>query len=294
MRIGLLHSVIRKDEKLLIQAFQAQPDVTLVPIDDRKLAFRPGRPPADVDLLLARSVSHSRNVNAVRLFEAAGVRCVNPGQVIEVCGDKLQTSLALGRADVPQPGLRIAFTEDTALAAIEELGYPVVLKPVTGSWGRLIAKINDREAAEALLEHKATLGSYQHSIFYIQKYVEKGGRDIRAFVVGDRCIAAIYRDSAHWKTNTALGAVASNCPVTEELGELSVRAARAVAGEIVAVDLFETAEGLLVNEINDTMEFKNSIDTTGVDIPAAIAAYTVAVARGELSLCDRHEVAHVS
>ena len=150
----------------------------------------------------------------------------------------------------------------------------MVLKPAVGSWGRLLSKINDREAAESILEHKSVLGSYHHSIFYIQKYVDKqGGRDIRSFVVGDDCIAAIYRTSEHWITNTARGAKATGCPVTPEIAEISLAAAQAVGGGVVAIDLFETPSGLQVNEVNYTMEFKNSIDTTGVNIPQHIAAY---------------------
>ena len=161
------------------------------------------------------------------------------------------------------------------MQAIEELGYPVVLKPAVGSWGRLLSKINDRDAAETGLEHKTVLGSYHHSIFYIQQYIEKQGRDIRSFVVGGDCIAAIYRTSDHWITNTARGAQASKCEVTAEVAEISLAAAKAVGDGIVAVDLFESADGLLVNEVNYTMEFRNSIDTTGVDIPARVASYVI-------------------
>ena len=149
-----------------------------------------------------------------------------------------------------------------------------------GSWGRLIAKINDRQAAEAILEHKQILGSYHHSIYYIQAYVEKPGRDIRSFVVGDETIAAIYRTSEHWITNTATGGVASNCPVTPELNELSLAAAKAVGGGVVAVDLMESPDGLTVIEVNYTMEFRNSIDTTGVDIPGKMIDYLIQEAQG--------------
>ena len=165
------------------------------------------------------------------------------------------------------------FTEASALDALDDIGYPAVLKPAVGSWGRLLSKVNDRDAAESILEHKTILGSYHHSIFYIQEYVEKHGRDIRSFVVGDQCIAAIYRDSAHWITNTARGAKASNCPVTGEVAAISLAAAGAVGGGILAVDLFETAHGLVVNEVNYTMEFRNSIDTTGVNIPGRMVEY---------------------
>ncbi len=282
MKIGFLHSLIRREEKLLINEFSRQDDVELVMIDDRKLIFEMGQNGLQLDVLIERSINHSRAMHALILFESNGIRCVNKSQVALTCGDKLLTSKALQEHGVPQPPVSIAFTEDSALEAIEKMGYPVVIKPAVGSWGRLLAKINDRDAAEALLEHKTILGSYHHSIFYIQKYVEKKGRDIRAFVVGDECIAAIYRESPHWITNTARGGRAVNCPVTDELADISLKAAAAVGGGIVAIDVFESENGLLVNEVNYTMEFKNSIETTGVNIPAKIVNYVVKVGRGEM------------
>ncbi|TFH50870.1 MAG: lysine biosynthesis protein LysX [Lysobacterales bacterium] len=274
MKVGFLHSLIRKDEKLLLDEFRDRKGIELVMLDDRKLIFDLQSRP-DVDVVLERCINHSRAMHGLRLLESAGVSCINTSEVARICGDKILTSLALKEDGVPQPELRIAFTEESALNAIEELGYPAVLKPAVGSWGRLLSKVNDREAAESILEHKAILGSYHHSIFYIQKYVEKQGRDIRSFVVGDECIAAIYRSSSHWITNTALGGIATGCPVTDEISEISLRAARAVGGGIVAIDLFETPRGLLVNEVNYTMEFKNSIATTGVNIPAKMVDFVV-------------------
>ena len=273
MRIGLLHSLIRKEEKLLIEAFR-NAGVDPVMIDDRKLILDFHNAP-DIDILVERSINHSRALHALRLFESAGVRCVNSHHVSQVCGDKLLTTAALKESGIAQPECRVAFTEESALQAIEELGYPVVLKPAVGSWGRLLSKINDRDAAETVLEHKTVLGSYHHSIFYIQQYVEKHTRDIRSFVVGDECIAAIYRSSDHWITNTARGATASKCEVSNDIAAISIAAAKAVGGGIVAVDLFESAQGLLVNEVNYTMEFRNSIDTTGIDIPAVVASYVI-------------------
>jgi len=273
MRIGFLDSLIRKEEKLLIDEFR-QRGVELVMLDDRKLIFDLESAPS-VGVVLERCINHSRAMHGLRLLESSGIRCINSSEVSRVCGDKILTSLALKEANVPQPPLRVAFTEESALDAIEELGYPVVLKPAVGSWGRLLSKVNDREAAESLLEHKSILGSYHHSIFYIQKYVEKQGRDIRSFVVGDECIAAIYRSSPHWITNTARGAVATGCPVTDEIGAVSLAAAQAVGGGVLAVDLFETPDGVLVNEVNYTMEFRNSINTTGVNIPARMVEYVL-------------------
>ncbi|MCS7040783.1 MAG: lysine biosynthesis protein LysX, partial [Caldilineales bacterium] len=234
--------------------------------------------------VLERSLSTARGLYALRLLEMAGIPTVNRYATAATCADKLLTTAALTDAGLPQPQTRIAFSTDAALRAIEELGYPVVLKPVVGSWGRLLARINDRDAAEAILEHKETLGSYQHGIFYIQKYISKPGRDIRAFVVGDETIAAIYRHSPHWITNTARGGQAENCPITPELDRLCRAAAQAVGGGVVAIDLLEDPDrGLLVNEVNHTMEFRNSIAPTGVDIPGRVAAYVLAVAQGRVT-----------
>ncbi|MBI2547747.1 lysine biosynthesis protein LysX [Candidatus Woesearchaeota archaeon] len=271
MKIGFLHSLIRPEEKMLIEEFQRRKNVELVMMDDREFEFTLGKTTFPVDIVIERCINHSRALHALRLLESAGIRCVNSYKAATICGDKLLTSTVLAEQGVPQPEVRIAFTEPSALHAMETMGYPVVLKPAVGSWGRLLAKINDRDAAEAILEHKTVLGSYHHSIFYIQKYVaKKQGRDIRSFVIGDQCIAAIYRTSPHWKTNTALGGKASKCVITKELADISVRAARAVHGDIVAIDVFETNDGLVINEVNYTMEFRNSIQTTGVNIPKLI------------------------
>jgi [lysine-biosynthesis-protein LysW]--L-2-aminoadipate ligase len=180
---------------------------------------------------------------------------------------------------VPQPHNVVAFTPEAALEAIEAFGYPVVLKPVVGSWGRLLAKVNDRDAAEALLEHKSTLGSVQHSVFYIQEFIKKPGRDIRAIVVGDRVLTAIYRKSEHWITNTARGGEGEICPITPEIEDICLRATRAVGGGVLAVDLVEHPEkGLVVNEINHTMEFHTAQPITGVDIAKEVVAYVLEVA----------------
>ena len=275
MKVGFLHSLIRFEEKQLLAEFRRRKDVDLIELDDRQLCFDLETTPR-IDVAFERCISHSRSLYSLQLLELAGVPCINQAEVARICGDKIESSIALAKHGIAQPQLRVAFTETQALAAIEELGYPVVLKPVIGSWGRLLSLINDRAAAETVLEHKQVLGSYQHSIFYIQEYIEKRGRDIRTFVVGDQCIAGIYRESSHWITNTARGAVAVNCPITDEITEISLAAATAVGGGILAIDLFESPRGLLVNEVNYTMEFRNSIAPTGVDIPAKMVDYVIA------------------
>lgn len=276
----MIASRIRVEEKHLLAKFEER-GISATLINDDELILNISEPstPLPYDVILERSVSTSRGLYALRLLEMAGNIVINRWQTANTCADKLLTSAALKEANIPQPKVRVAFTQESALQAIEEMGYPVILKPVIGSWGRLLARVNDREAAEAVLEHKEVLGGYQHSIFYIQELIRKPGRDIRAFVVGDTCICAIYRNSSHWITNTARGGQASNCPVTPELDELCVKAARAVGGGVVAVDVLEDPDrGFLINEINHTMEFRNSIAPTGVDIPGAVVDYALKMA----------------
>ncbi|WP_089718581.1 lysine biosynthesis protein LysX [Candidatus Entotheonella palauensis] len=277
MRVGVLCSRVRVEEKLLFEAMR-QKGIEYDKIDDREVIFQLNEKDAaafNYDVILERSVNHSRALYALQIFNDWGIKTVNTASVARVCGDKFITSQALLKHGVPTPRTALAFTPESALEAIERMGYPVVLKPCVGSWGRLISKINDRQAAEAILEHKQILGSYHHSIYYIQEYVNKPGRDIRSFVVGDETIAAIYRTAEHWITNTATGGKASNCPVTPEVDALSRAAAQAVGGGLVAVDLMESDQGMQVIEVNYTMEFRNSIHTTGVDIPSKMTDYVV-------------------
>ena len=282
-RVGMLLSRVRVEEKLLLAELERR-HITVETIDDRTLVLDLDRPRREWDVVLARSVSHSRTLYALRVLEGWSVPTVNHHAVVATCGDKLLTTMALIEHGVPTPRTRLAFTAEAALEAVEATGYPAVLKPVVGSWGRLLARLNDRHAAEAVLEHRETLGSPQHAVFYVQEHVDKPGRDIRAFVVGDETICAIYRHSPHWITNTARGGRAENCPVTHELDALCRAAARAVGGGVLAVDVLESPQGLLVSEINDTMEFRNSIDTTGVNIPGRIVDHVLAVARQEVAV----------
>jgi [lysine-biosynthesis-protein LysW]---L-2-aminoadipate ligase len=285
VRLAILTSRIRVEEKLLIEALR-QRAIAFDIIDDGELLFDLSNPDErwrEYDAVLYRSVSQSRGLAVLHILEHWGIPVYNSAAVTATCNDKLLTTLALLRADIPTPRTLLAFEPQVTVRAMEMLGYPVVLKPTTGSWGRLLARINDRDAAEAVLEHQETLGSYQHHIHYVQEHITKPQRDIRAFVVGERTICAIYRTSEHWVTNTARGAVASNCPITPELESLCRRAAQAVGGGILAIDVFEDPQrGLLVNEINATMEFRNSIAPTGVDIPNLMLDYVLSNVREEV------------
>ena len=281
-KIGFLYSRMRIEEKLLLEELQSRPGIEVVMINDDQEFFDIGKKPFEVDVLFERSISYNRGLYISRIFEAFGVPVVNPSKIAGRCGDKYVTSQILIHAGIPTPRVLMAFSEESALKATQEIGYPCVMKPVIGSWGRLLAKVDNVFSAEAFIEHKTILGGSNHQIFYIQKYIEKPGRDIRAFCIGEEPICAIYRSSENWITNTARGAVATNCPMTSEINDLVTRTARAIGSGLLAIDIFETPTGLEVNEVNHTMEFRNSIQTTGVNIPKRMVDYVLLISK-ELS-----------
>jgi [lysine-biosynthesis-protein LysW]--L-2-aminoadipate ligase len=250
------------------------------PVNDRTLVGHLQSPPPAQHYrgVLNRIMSHTRSGYAARLFEATGHRVLNSSQVIETCGDKILTSLALVRAGLPTPRTVVAVTPDAALEAIEAIGYPAVVKPTVGSWGRLLSKVNDRDAAETLIEHKQAMRSPAHSVFYVQEFIDKPGRDIRAIVLGDQVIAAVYRRSEHWITNTARGATTESCELSPDLVKLSLQAAEAVGGGMLAVDLIERSDGeVLVTEVNHTMEFHGLAEVADVDVADAVVDHVLEV-----------------
>ena len=291
MTVGLLYSRIRRDEKLLLSELRDRGH-TVEKIDVRDLQFTLDGPPAaidGVDLVVDRTLATSRSLYATQFAEAYGVPVVNSAETAEVCANKVKTSLALEQGGVPTPATDVAFTTEAALESIEAFGYPCVLKPVVGSWGRLMAKIDSRSAAEAILEHKATLGHYEHKVFYIQEFVEKPGRDIRVLAADGEPIAAMARSSDHWLTNAKQGAETATYELDDEARDVVARASEAVGGGLLGVDLMEVGGsrsdsqqssgegtdpretgGYTVHEVNHTVEFKALGEVADVDVPAAV------------------------
>jgi [lysine-biosynthesis-protein LysW]--L-2-aminoadipate ligase len=281
VNVGLLYSRIRRDEKLLLSELRDRGhEVTKV--DVRKESFGLSEPPeilADVDLAVDRCLATSRSLYVTRFLAAYGIPTVNGAETAELCADKVKNSLALAGAGVPTPRTEVAFTTDSALETIERFGYPCVIKPVIGSWGRLMAKIEGRAAAEAVLEHKATLGHYEHKVFYVQEFVEKPGRDIRVVAVDGEPVAAMTRSSDHWLTNAAKGATAEQFEPDDEVRKLVAAASEAVGGGLLGVDLMETGEdGYTVHEVNHTVEFKALDEAVDVDVPARVVDWLEVVA----------------
>ena len=277
LKIGVLYSRVRVEEKWIFNALEKR-GIDFDRLDDRTIHFdlESSAQWTQYDAVIERSLSYNSGLYALRILNAFDVTTINTAAVAEACGDKLTTSTLLAKAGLPQPRNMVAFTPESALDALEDLGYPAVVKPVVGSWGRLLAKVNDRDAAEAIFEHKATLGSTQHQVFYVQEYIDKPGRDIRAIVIGDRVLTAMYRKSEHWITNTARGGEGELCPITPEIEALCLDTAQAMGGGVLAIDLIEHSErGFLVNEVNHTMEFHTMQPLSGIDIAGEIVEYAM-------------------
>jgi [lysine-biosynthesis-protein LysW]---L-2-aminoadipate ligase len=272
--LGIFYTIIRPEEKAILAAAEAR-GIAVQRIDDGQTTFGLERPDGLPDVVVNRSVSHTRSLYATRCFAHYGVPTVNSPDVTELAGDKILTSLRLAERGIPTPRTVIALSPEAAMRAIAEVGYPAVLKPAVGSWGRLMAKVDNAEDAQQILEHKAALTSPVHSVIYVQEYVPKPGRDLRVFVVGDEVVAAMYRRSADWRTNAARGATTEAAEVTPELRELSLKAAEAVGGGVLAVDLMEAPRGLVVHEVNPTPEFKALSAATGADVAGKIVEYAV-------------------
>lgn len=276
----MIYDFVRWEEKAIANAAKRKGiEMRLLDSKDVTLFLDEGYEERFRDIVLQRCVGYFRSLHITAALEARGVPVVNNFNIALTTGNKLLTTLALMREGVPTPKTALSFTSPTALQATEKLGYPAVLKPVTGSWGRLLALLKDRESAQAILEHREHMFPL-YQVYYLQECIKRPPRDIRSIVIDGRVIAAIYRISSpdSWRTNLALGGRAEKCPITKELEDVCSRASEAVGGGILGVDCMEGPDGLIVHEVNNTTEFKNTVPCTGVDIPGFIIDHLVEVA----------------
>jgi len=283
--MGLVFDRIRWEEKALVE--RAKASRVKVKLLDAKSVTLNGESPLKAlretfgDIVLQRCISYYRGLHLTAFLESKGLKVINTYQTSEVCGNKVLTTLELERAGIPTPKTIISFTGDSALEAMEEIGLPVVLKPVSGSWGRMVLPIKDKASAQAVLEMREQMGGPLNQIYYIQKMIDRPDRDIRAIVVDDRVVTTIYRYAppGEWRTNVARGGMTKPCPLTEELEDLVMKAAEAVGGGVLGVDAMESSEGILVHEVNGTVEFKGAASASSVDIADSIVRYVKEEAR---------------
>lgn len=284
VKIVITYDRIRAEEKALQKAGESLGvDVRLIDVKDSFIDITRNEVNPEIlkgDVVIQRCVGHFRSLYLTAIIESVGLPVINSFHTALICGDKLLTTLALRGASVPTPKTLVAFTRDGVLKALEEVGYPAILKPVVGSWGRLVSLIKDLEAAKVVIEHRELLHPL-YQVFYVQEFIKKPDRDIRCFVIGEEAIAAIYRYAApgEWRSNTALGGRAVKMEVDDELREVSIKAAKAVRAHVVGVDCLESERGLLVHELNSVTEFRNAAPATGVDIAKKIVEYAINLAK---------------
>jgi [lysine-biosynthesis-protein LysW]--L-2-aminoadipate ligase len=286
LKIGLIYDRISWNEKQLVKA-ASKKKIELDLIDAKRLSLTATDCNSDLqeyDVILQRSVSFFRGLYLSAILENKGLKVINSFQTAQTCGNKLMTTLALTKANIPTPKTLVSFAENSALESFNDVGYPAVIKPLVGSWGRLVSLVNDEIVATSVIEHKEMLGPL-HKIHYVQEKIPST-RDIRAFVIGDDesdydVVAAMYRkpNGGEWRTNLARGGTAKICEITPDIKELSIKAAKVVGGGILGVDLLEDSEGLVVNEINHTVEFKGLMEVTFVKIPELIIEHAIGNAK---------------
>lgn len=271
----ILYDQLRWEEKSLIE-YTKKRGIDAVPLNCREITVDLNKKnDYENKTILQRCTSYFNNLHSTAAIEGLGGRVINSLHTAIFCGNKLFTHMELLNSGIQTPLAFCAFSESSALSSLNKYGYPKIIKPVIGSWGRLIALLKDKESAEGIIEGRQHMYPLYH-IYYFEEMVNRPPRDIRAIVIGEQVVAAIYRYSApsEWKTNMALGGRAESCKVTQELEEVCLKASRSVNGQIVGVDLMESDEkGFTVHEVNNTTEFKNTVRVTGVDIPSLMVEY---------------------
>jgi [lysine-biosynthesis-protein LysW]--L-2-aminoadipate ligase len=278
-KIRIVYDRVRSEEKMLEEkAIELGHDIkmidaklTQISTESKKTDFNFG------DVVLERCVSYFRGLHFTACLEFLDVPVINKFEVANNCGNKMMTSLLLKKYNVPTPKTYFSFSSEAALENLERIGYPMVIKPVVGSWGRGVIPLKDRETADAIIEVRELSDRPLDRIYYLQEMVKRPPRDIRVIVVGDQVISAMYRTSSRsFKTNIALGAEPILCEITKEFEDVCMKASKAVGGGILGVDIMEDEKrGLVVHEVNNTVEFKGLAKVSKKNIPKEMIDFAI-------------------
>ena len=278
-KICIVFDRLRTEEKLLQKNAEELGYETSM-IDAKITSFDTDSKPENFefgDVVLERCVSYYRGLHFTACLEFMDVPVINKFDVANTCGNKMITSMLLKKSNIPTPKTYFSFSAETALENFENIGYPLVIKPIIGSWGRSVMPIKDKDTAEAVIENRQVTDGPQDRIYYLQEMIDRPPRDIRVITVGDQAISAMYRKSSGgFKTNIALGADPELCEITKEIEDLCEKTSKAVGGGILGIDLMEDKErGLVVHEVNNTVEFKGLVKVSKRNIPKEMIDYAV-------------------
>ena len=282
-KVCIVFDRLRSEEKMLQKeasnlghdALMLDAKITQINTDSKKEDFNLG------DVVLERCVSYFRGLHFTASLEFLNIPVLNKFEVANICGNKMFMTLLLKKNNIPTPKTYFSFSSESAAENLEKVGFPLVIKPVIGSWGRGVMPIKDKDTMEAIFEIRDITDSPHDRIYYLQELINRPPRDIRVITVGDEPIAAMYRKSSGgFKTNIALGADPELCEITKEMEDLAVKASKAMGGGILGIDLMEDDErGLVVHEVNNTVEFKGLSRVAQRNIPKEMIEFALNYAR---------------
>lgn len=279
-RICIIYDKIRFEEKTIYSKIKEKGlDASLV--DGKSITFdteATNLDPVFGDIIFQRMISYNRGLYLTYCLEQLGLPVINSFNVSEICGNKLITSIVLKKNNVPTPKTTFAFSAESARECMKNLGYPLVVKPIIGSWGRGVYQIKDQSMAEMLLDTRQNNDNSFSRIYYFQELIDRPTRDVRCIVIGDEIVASVYRYSSEneWRTNVAVGGRTEEAPMSSELQEIVLKASNAVGGGILGVDLMEDKKrGYLVHEVNNTVEFRGASAVSKSDIAGSMTDYLV-------------------
>ncbi|MEM3387515.1 MAG: RimK family alpha-L-glutamate ligase [Nitrososphaerales archaeon] len=230
-----------------------------------------------LDALLVRPIGRGSldevlyRVDTLHRLSEAGLYIVNPPRAIERCVDKYYALSILNSTGIPVPKTVVTEDPEAALEAFVELGEDVILKPIFGSRGMGITRISDYEVARRIFN----LLHYHHFVLYLQEYIPHGKSDIRAFVIGDKVVAAMCRKARSWKTNVSQGAKPVAITLSSEQTELALKAADTLGCSVAGVDILESKNGRYITEINSQPGFRGLQSVSQVNVAEEIAKYII-------------------
>ena len=282
-KVCIVFDRLRTEEKVLRkEASDLGCDVTMLDAKTAQINTDSSRDDMDLgDVVLERCISYFRGLHFTAGLEFLGVPVINRFEVANTCGNKMFMTMRLKKGNVPTPKTYFSFSSQSAAENIEDVGYPLVIKPVIGSWGRGVMQIKDRDARDAVIEIRDVTDSSHDRIYYMQELVKRPPRDIRVITVNHVPVAAMYRESNGFKTNLALDASRPKpCETAGQIGELAAAASEAVGGGILGIDMMEDEErGLVVHEVNNTVEFKGLATVAQKNIPREMVKFAIEYAK---------------
>ena len=280
-RIAIAYDRLRTEEKMLLQSARSLGcEADLIDVKAARAGTGDDSGAVPYDIVMERCVSYYRGLHHTSYLEFLGVPVINRFEVASICGNKMFITLLLKRHNIPTPETDFAFSAAAAIETLERTGYPKVIKPVVGSWGRGVIPLRDRDTADAIIEIRTVTDTPLDRIYYLQEMVDRPPRDIRVITIGDEPVAAMYRSADGFRTNVSVGGDPHPCEHTGEIGEIASRASEAVGGGILGIDMMEDPiRGVLVHEVNNTVEFRGISGVAEADIPGLMVGYALSCVR---------------